>query len=398
MLVQIDKSIISGEVVAPPSKSLAHRLLIAAALADGCSTINNIAYSQDILATIDCLRAFGSKIETFDSSVTVYPADFACEQIDLSARESGSTLRFMIPLALRLNKEVRFTGSKRLMQRPLSVYEDLCKENGWLFELKDDVLTVKGQLKAGHYKVRGDISSQFISGLMFALSLEDEESSIEVTQGFESRSYVGLTVDALNMFKGRTKLKKNIVTIKPARLEACNCCVEGDQSNSAFLECFNYLNGHVRVKGLNPDSHQGDSIYHEYFFRLDHGYEEFDLADCPDLGPVMIALAALKSGAHFINTKRLASKECDRGLAMKEELAKIGAEVIVNENDIIVNSKPLHSPSEIINGHNDHRIVMAMSMVLTVLSGKINDCEAVNKSFPDYFEKLIQLNGKVTQL
>ena len=392
MIVTIKKSNAKGTVAAPPSKSMAHRAFICGALSGG-SEIYNIEYSNDILATLDCLTALGAKIEIQGSKIKCGGLNpFNAKEATLDCRESGSTLRFMIPLAFLSGAKITLTGSERLFARNLTIYEDIAKQNNIAFEKNDSSLTVCGTLKSGNYKIAGNISSQFISGMLFALPLLDGDSTLEITGEYESEPYVDLTIKSLSDFGvkiekcGRTyKIKGN------QKYEAKKITVEGDYSNGAFLDGFNLLGGDVLVTGLDESSWQGDKIYKKMYEGLKNGEKQFDLSNCPDLAPVMFALSAVYGGAHFTGTKRLKIKESDRAVAMQTELKKFGIKVDVNDNDVTVHGGELKAPSETLCGHNDHRIVMALSLLCTLTGGSINDAQSVAKSYPDYFEKIKSL-------
>ncbi len=397
MLATFKRSTLQGIVSAPPSKSMAHRYLIGAALSGENCTLSGVEYSEDILASIDCLRALGADIKNDKDTVIIEPSGFMkCENPVLECRESGSTLRFFIPLALCLSKTVTLRGSERLFERPLSVYETLCSDNGFTFNKDKNSLTLCGKLKSGTYKVRGDISSQFITGLIFALVHLGEDSSIEITPPFESKSYVNLTISALKSFGADIKFTDEYkIKIKASKLHAFSGMIEGDYSNAAFLSAFNYIGSDVKVENLNPDSLQGDKVYAECFDAISRGTPTIDISDCPDLGPVLFALAALKNGATFTGTDRLKAKESDRGAAMHKELKKLGGGLVFGENTITVPKQELSYKGEILNSHNDHRIVMAMSIILTKTSGVIDGVEAVRKSYPSFFRDIKQLNAEV---
>ena len=201
MIATFNPCSLHGTIEAPPSKSMAHRYLIGAALSGKKCTLSGVDFSEDILASIDCLTALGTKITIENDTVVVDPQGFMqAEDPVLECRESGSTLRFFIPLALCLGKKVTLRGSERLMERPLIVYEELCRENGFTFEKEKNAVTLCGNLKSGSYTVRGDISSQFITGLILALVYLGKDSSIEIIPPFESRSYIDLTISALSLF------------------------------------------------------------------------------------------------------------------------------------------------------------------------------------------------------
>ncbi len=397
MIASFKPFVLSGTVDAPPSKSMAHRYLIGAALSGKRCTLSGVDFSEDILASIDCLRALGAKIIIDDDTVTVDPKGFM--RVDdpiLECRESGSTLRFFIPLALCLGKEVRLKGSDRLLQRPLDVYEELCQDKGFVFNKDKNSVTVCGMLDAGSYKIRGDISSQFITGLILALMHLRKDSSIEIIPPFESRSYIDLTLSALRSFGADVEFTGEYrIEIKASDMHSFSGRIEGDYSNAAFLDAFNYIGSRVEIKNLKADSLQGDRVYSEYFGQLMRGAPTLDISDCPDLGPVLLALAALKNGATFTGTDRLKAKESDRGASMHAELAKLGGGLIFGNNMITVPKQELQYKGEILDGHNDHRIVMAMAVVLSVTGGAIKDAQAVKKSYPGFFDDIAKLGSKV---
>ena len=388
---------LAGTIEAPPSKSMAHRYLIGAALSNEVCTLSGIDYSEDILASMDCLKALGAKVTTEADKVTIDPSGFmqAANPV-LSCRESGSTLRFFIPLALCLGCPVTLRGSKRLLERPLDIYEDLCREKGFRFEKSESTVTVCGKLAGGSYEIRGDVSSQFITGLIFALLYLGEESVIRILPPFESRSYIDLTVAALRSFGANVAFEDAYtIVIKREELHGYSGKIEGDYSNAAFLDAFNFLGSDIRVENLNPKSQQGDRVYRDYFQQISTGMPTLDISDCPDLGPVLFALAAMKNGAVFTGTNRLKAKESDRGMAMHEELQKLGGGLRFGDNTIIVPKQALHDRGIPVDGHNDHRIVMAMSVILTQIGGSINGAEAIRKSYPGFFEDIKRLGAEV---
>jgi len=370
-----------GTIDAPPSKSMAHRYLIGAALSGQKSTLMGVDYSEDILASIDCLKALGATITTDKDTVVIDPRGFMqVENPVLQCRESGSTLRFFIPLALCLGKIVTLNGSERLLERPLGVYEELCRGQGFTFEKDKNSVTLCGSLKSGNYKIRGDISSQFITGLIFALVHLGTESSIEIIPPFESRSYINLTVSALKSFGADVAFTDEYkIEIKASKMHAFSGRIEGDYSNAAFLDAFNNVGSRIHIGNLKTDSLQGDKVYADYFEKICAGTPTLDISGCPDLGPVLFALAAIKNGATFTGTDRLKAKESDRGAAMHEELSK----------------QKLRYKGEILDGHNDHRIVMAMSVILSKIGGSIKGAEAIKKSYPGFFEDIKQLGAEV---
>ncbi len=387
---------LKGTIKAPPSKSLAHRYLIGAALSRQKSVIHGVEYSEDILATIDCLMALGTEITIENDTVTVNAENFMKSVSSVwECRESGSTLRFFIPLALCLDKKITLQGSSRLFERPLNVYEKLCDENGFEFVKGNDSVTVCGCLKSGNYEISGNVSSQFITGLIFALVYLGEDAVIRIVTPFESRSYVNLTVSALKSFGAVIEFEDEFtIVIKKSKLNSFSGTVEGDYSNAAFLDAFNYIGSDVQIKNLNPDSLQGDKIYKYYFDEIEKGTPTLDISDCPDLGPVLIALASLKNGAVLTGTDRLQLKESDRGMVMHNELVKLGGGLVFGENKISVPKQNFIKKADL-NGHNDHRIVMALSLILSEFGGSVDGAEAVRKSYPSFFEDLKLLEAEV---
>ena len=401
MNVIIQPGTARGMVAAPPSKSMAHRLLICAALSEGESTVYGVDRSEDILATSDCLSALGASLSWEGTTVHIKGCDpRRSGPAVLNCRESGSTLRFMIPLCMLSGNPMILKGSPTLLSRPLSVYEDLCRDRGLTFTRTEEGLLVQGRLTPGEYTVPGSISSQFITGLLFALPLLDGNSRIRLLPPVESGSYLSLTLQALQDAGVRvSNPDEYTLNIEgSAAFSARSTEVEGDYSNAAFFEALNCIGGEVTVTGLRTDSLQGDRIYREYFPLLREGPAELDLTDCPDLAPVLFAAAALCHGAVFTGTRRLRFKESDRGAVMALEMAKLGITLETEENRIIVPAGSIHAPEELLDSHNDHRIAMALSLLCTRTGGEIHCAEAVRKSFPDYWQKLQSLGIDVSIL
>lgn len=400
--MKIFPSTANGIITAPPSKSMAHRYLICAALSDGISEIHNIAFSEDIKATLQCIEQLGASAKIENDTVFVngcgskiLSENFESERF-FNCNESGSTLRFFIPLAMLSEKKAFFSGSKVLMSRPLSVYEEICKNQKIKLEHKEDELQLQGKLKSGNFEIPGDISSQFITGLLFALPFLNGDSRIILTNSIESKPYINMTLQVQNEFGIKTKWENEntLLILGNQTYKKQNATVEGDYSNAAFLDVFNFLGGNVQVQGLKKDSLQGDKIYQEYFEKLKNGFATLDISDCPDLGPILFVLASANFGGEFTGTKRLKIKESNRGEVMCKELEKFGVKSFQEENRIVIYKEKLFSPKEIILGHNDHRIVMSMVTLLSLVGGEIEGTDAVRKSFPDYFEKIKSLGIK----
>lgn len=410
MRVEIKPSTPRGTVTAPPSKSMAHRLLICAGLSAGESVVRRLAFSEDVKATISCLTALGARIRLDGDTAYVKGADVRQsigKTAVLDCNECGSTLRFFAPLCMLSGEERVLKGAPYLMTRPMTVYEEIAQKQAIRFEKAADRITVQGKLKSGVYEVAGNISSQFISGLLFALPLLGGDSEIRVIPPFESKPYVDMTVQALGEFgvvsemslRGAQATRQSQpITYKVKggqRYAPRDMAVEGDWSNAAFFHALNYAGADVAVEGLKEDSLQGDRIYKILFEKIKSGESPIDIADCPDLGPILFTVAALCGGGRFTGTRRLRIKESDRAEAMRQELKKFGIEVTVGENEVVVHGGRLQKPNETLSGHGDHRIVMALSVLATVTGGVIDGAQAVNKSFPDFFDRLSDLGAEV---
>lgn len=414
---------VGGSIAAPPSKSAAHRAVLSAALATGTSHIDNIEYSDDIRATIDAVSQLGAKITREEHSLTVQGCGegFATVTRPVFCKESGSTLRFLIPVFSLTAQKIRFTGAPRLFARPQEIYRALFEKQHLRFEQGPEGITIFGRLLPGIFTLPGDVSSQFISGLLFAAPLLESDSTIQVLPPFESKSYVGLTIDALRSFgvkveesagpEGKTLFK----VAAPQRYRACDLAVEGDYSQAAFPAVLGSLTGGVAVTGLRPDSRQGDKVILDILRRCGAKFSadaegslhfersllhavEIDLADCPDLGPVLIAMACFCSGKTVIrNAGRLRIKESDRIEAMRAELAKMGGRVEADGDTVTVEGCALHAPEEPLDGHNDHRIVMSLAVAAlgAGLPATIRGAQAVAKSWPGFFDAIQKLGAKV---
>ncbi len=385
----------AGRIKAPPSKSVAHRLLICSALADGVSVIRGISDCEDVAATLDCMTAMGIKSERVGDDVTVWGINpKGIRPIgELPCRESGSTLRFFIPIALISGRTAMLSGAASLLSRPMTVYVNMCQQMGYAFISDEKSITVKGPLRSGEYSVVGNVSSQFISGLLFALPTLSGDSRIKIAPPVESRSYIDLTIDALSKFgvKVAWEDEHTLFIAGGQKYIPTELSVEGDFSGAAFPDALNLFDGEVEIDGLNPDSIQGDRVYKRYYEQLLRGVPTIHIGNCPDLGPILFAVAAAKHGGIFSGTRRLKIKESDRAEAMATELRKFGTAVTVGEDRVVIFPADFHSPTEPLYGHNDHRIVMSLAILLSVVGGEIIGADAVKKSYPDFFAHLSAL-------
>ncbi|MBQ8206221.1 MAG: 3-phosphoshikimate 1-carboxyvinyltransferase [Bacilli bacterium] len=397
MNVLLKKGVLNGVISAPPSKSYSHRYIIASLLSNDKCEVSSLFYSDDIEATLSCVEAFGGKYEKLNDKVIIHGNNNIINNPVFNCNESGSTLRFLIPIALSKYDNVTFVGTERLISRGIDIYEKIFISQNIKTFKTNTTINIQGKLKAGIFDVDGSVSSQYITGLLFALPLLDGDSVINIIPPINSKEYIEMTLDVLNKFNIKYERNNNSIKIfGNQKYIGIDSVIEGDYSNSAFLDAFNYMSCNVKINNLNPFSLQGDKIYTNYFKKLDKEYCELDISNCIDLGPVLFAFAALKHGGKFIGTSRLRIKESNRDLAMKNELAKVGVEVVVNDNDVIVKKSLLLKPTIPFDSHNDHRIVMALSLFLTQFDIQINNANAINKSYPHYFKDLEKLGVDVT--
>lgn len=402
MKVKILPSKTSGEVSAPPSKSFAHRYLIGSVLSCGKCVIKNIADSDDISATLSCIEQLGESVTKDGNTVTVIPTnEKQIENVVFDCKESGSTLRFFIPVVLATGaKNCTFSGSERLLARGIKEYERLFENSDVKINSDEKSIEVNGTLSAGNYEISGEVSSQYTTGMLFALSVLDGKSTLKITGNAESRAYVDMTIKVLKDFGADiTEPEKNFFEINgKGRLSPGEFTVEGDWSNAAFLIALSRLAGTISVSGLNENSVQGDRFSNVAFDALDGENAEIDLKDCPDLAPILFSYAAYKNGGKFTNTRRLRVKESDRANVMAEELKKFGANVKVYENSVEIEKTQLKPPIVPLCGHNDHRIVMALSVLAAVFGAEIDGAEAVNKSYPDFFRVIKKAGVNVYEI
>lgn len=400
----------SGNITIPPSKSLAHRAIICACLAPGRSVISNIDYSVDIRATIEGMRHLGASIK--EDKDTLFIDGIETFQYDgdvVNCHESGSTLRFFLPLFSLTGKRATFSGSKRLIERPQNVYEMLFQEQGIDFVRTYPNIIIDGRLKPGELTLKGNVSSQFITGLLFALPLLEADSKIHIEPPFESRSYVDLTIQMLKHFQIIVEYEDAYtLAIKGnQQYQPTDVLVEGDYSQLVFWASLGVLNHSVETHGLDLHSLQGDKKTIDIFQSmnagikvLDDGYQfcpgtlngtVIDLNDCPDLGPMLFALATQANGkTTFQNAGRLRIKESDRIEAMETELKKLGCSISSTFGTVTITGPVKLQGNVTLHGHNDHRIVMALSILATIADEPItiDDAQAISKSYPGFFKDL----------
>lgn len=418
----IEPGRLAGTAAVPPSKSAAHRAVVCAALAAGTSHIGNVEFSQDILATLGAAQQLGAKVERGEHELTITGrgnADgFATITRPVFCNESGSTLRFILPLFSLTAQKVRFTGAGRLMQRPQEIYAQLFERQGLRFEQNEQGITIFGRLCPGTFTLPGNVSSQFISGLLFALPLLAGDSTLHLIPPVESRSYIEMTRAAQRRFGVESRWQDETTLFIPGgqKYRPCDYTVEGDYSQAAFPAVLGAVQGGVTLKGLSADTLQGDAAILDILRRCGvsfrttdagivfekaplHGVD-IDLADCPDLGPVLMVLGLLCEGTTTIrNAERLRIKESDRIAAMEAELRACGGVLESEGGTITIHgcADRLHAPAAPLHGHNDHRVVMSLA-VLALAAGlelSIDDAEAVQKSWPHFFEAIKPLGAEV---
>lgn len=412
MDITITPSILSGKIIVPPSKSVAHRLIISAGLADGESAISNIYMSKDIEATIEAMKALGAEISCSKDSGGLYKVYIKgianpVESALIDCNESGSTLRFLIPVASALGVNATFIGKGKLPQRPITPYLSEMTENGVIFDYNNTMpFSVSGKLKPGQYKIAGDISSQFITGLLFALSVLYGKSEIVLTSHLESRPYVDITVDCLNKFGACISEMPNGYSVNGVKaLKPHSEAVEGDYSQAAFFYVANALGCDISIGGLNTDSFQGDKKIVEICRDVVYNYSDtntlkpfdIDCSDIPDLVPILTVLASFCDGvSHITNAARLRIKESDRLSAISNALNAVGGKVKELDDGLEITGVEFLNGGEI-DACNDHRIAMAMAIASIKCKNKltIKGAECVEKSYPNFFEDFKKLGGKI---
>lgn len=412
--VTIKPSCLKGSVQAPPSKSDVHRAIICSALAKGRSTVSPVAFSEDILATLDCIKALGAEVSVSKNTVSIDSEGiFNVEKAEMNCRESGSTLRFFIPVAAAGGVSAVFNGKGRLPERPLGVYTDILPEHGVECRTKGGLpFEIKGKLTPGTFNVPGDVSSQFITGLLFALPLAEGDSVIHLMSPLQSKGYIDMTIAVQKRFGVEIEQAGNDFIIKGNQsYTPCDYKTEGDWSQAAFFLVGGAINGEVTVTGINKNSYQGDKEIADILKRFGAEIEQsdtsvhcsakplhginIDASQIPDLVPVIAVCASYAEGKTVIyNAQRVRLKESDRLAAIANCLNKCGAKVEETDDGLVIYGVK-NIAGGMTDGYNDHRIVM--SMAIASLKSKngvtVSDRESISKSYSEFFDDYRSVGG-----
>ena len=405
MVVTIKPQKIKGEVSVPPSKSVAHRLVIAAALSRGTSKVENLSFSKDITATVNAMRSLGAQIDISGNTAIIKGIEKPPEKAVIDCCESGSTLRFLIPVVCALGVQATFLGQGKLPQRPITPYLDELPKHGAQFDYQGTMpFTVRGRLTSGEYRISGDISSQFVTGLLLALALIDGRSELVLTTPLQSKPYVDITADCLAKCGVSVTQTDKGYAVTGGSMKAFQAPVEADYSQAAFFYVANSLGSDIRINELNENSCQGDKkiveICDKIVYNTNGGLKPFELdcSDIPDLVPILAVLASFCEGTSRItNVARLRIKESDRLEAVSVCLNALGGKVTAGEDFLEIQGvKCLHAGQ--VDCFNDHRIAMAMAVAATRSTGPVTliGAQCVEKSYPDFFEVYKALGGDIT--
>jgi len=425
--VLLPKNNMNGNIKVPTSKSDLHRAIICAALSRGACTIHPVDLNEDVYATIEAIKILGAKVKFSINSLHIDSTELESPTIPydlkINCGESGSTLRFMIPVVSALGYKARFEGRGRLSRRPLDIYFDLLPASGVTFLVKHSAslpFHMAGQLSPGTYEMPGDVSSQFISGFLMALPVLNGDSKIILTTPLESKRYVDMTIRTMNFFGVDVEILENGFSVKGnQKYKPCDYSVESDWSQAAFFIAAGALGGNITVEGLNPNSIQGDHLAYDIIKEFGANLEwmddkrlscrpgelkgiNIDATHIPDLVPVLAVIGAAAQGKTVITgAKRLRLKESDRLKAMKNNLLKIGANVVEIEDGLILEGVKFFTGQRV-NSYNDHRIAMAMTIAALKLHPKnsieLENSEAINKSYPTFYEHVVSLGGIVNAI
>ena len=412
---------LKGKVNIPPSKSMAHRAIICASLSDKLCRIDNIDYSDDIIATIDAMESLGAKITKYENYLDIIGIYNHIQNTEnsrvIDCNESGSTLRFLIPISLLFKGNSKFIGRGNLGKRPLTTYYNIFEKQDIRYSYDENNLNleIEGKLKGGTFEVDGNVSSQFISGLLFALPLIEEDSKIVINTDLESKSYVDLTLQVMKDF-GIEIINNNykeFIIKGNQKYEGRNYSVEGDYSQGAFFLCANAIGNDISCKNLNINSIQGDKEVIDILKKMNvdilvKGNEieaqrrkklkatYIDGSQCPDIIPILTSVAALAKGrTEIVNVGRLRLKECDRLSAIVCELNKLGANITEKKDSIIVDGVEELEGDIQVWSHKDHRIAMTLAIASSRCKKPIiiKDYNCVSKSYPKFFEDFENIGG-----
>lgn len=425
--IKVTPSPLCGEVKIPPSKSISHRAIISASLSDGVSKVSNVAFSEDITATLEAMKSLGVKVlkveqETKDTSKVTIDGTSKLTLLNdtIDCAESGSTIRFLMPLVTLTESKVKVTGRGRLVERPMETYYEIFDKQGIEYQTTNGQLpvTIEGKLKAGTFGMRGDISSQFITGLLFTLPLLDGDSKIIITTELESKGYVDLTLDMLKKFDIEVENNnyKEFKVRGNQKYLAHDYKVEGDYSQVAFWIVGALLNGEILCKDLDLDSLQGDRVVLDIVKEMGGHIEELDGAilvkksktkgtiidasECPDIIPVLSVLAAVSEGeTRVINGKRLRIKESDRLNSTATIINMLGGDVEELEDGLVIRGVEKFKGGVTVDSFGDHRIAMALGVASSVCDEPIviTNSHVVSKSYPNFWEDFAKVGGKIDE-
>lgn len=402
MDMTITPGTLTGPITPPPSKSQAHRLIIAAALAQGESVLSNAAFSQDITATLSCMEQLGAEWEDLGDGrlrIRGIPGIRFGQTPRLDCGESGSTLRFLIPIALAAAGGGVFTGRGRLMSRPQQPYFDIFQEQGIAYRQTGDTLTVTGSLRPGTFRLPGNVSSQFVTGLLYALPLLDGDSTLLLTSPLESRDYVAMTLDVLEKSGIRVEQEDFRQFRIPGgqRFLPGTAAIEADWSQAGFWYAAAFLDHPIQIQGMDPESVQGDRVISRLYWQLARpGETEIDVSGCPDLVPPLCVMAAVRSGVtHITNAARLRIKESDRLTAVTQTLCAMGAHIRELPEGLDITGIPALAGGVTVDACNDHRIAMMAAIAATRCQAPVTvrGAECVRKSYPNFWQDLEKLGG-----
>ncbi len=400
---------LSGEVIAPSSKSLTHRAIICSALTSGDSLVSNVSFSKDINATINAVKALGAEVEVGKDFVKIrgiFANKKEISDVEIYSNESASTLRFLIPITLIFTKKPTFTAEKGLVQRPLDVYFEIFDKQDIKYEYQGDVLKVDGKLKNDNFLVDGGISSQFISGLLFTTPLLQGDSTITIVGELQSKSYVDLTLDVIRQFGIEVENQDyKVFKIKGSQqYKNIDYVVEGDYSQTSVFEIANFLGNDIKIENINPKSLQGDAAILDIVKELKKDKDiVIDGSNCPDIMPIVALGSCFRNHkTQLINVERLKIKECDRLEVTCEVLSKLGAKVeIVEDNKLVIYGGATFEGGITLDSHNDHRIAMLIAIASTKCKESITlvNPSCISKSYPNFFEVFEKLSrgGEVSE-